>query len=311
MVRQAHHERGELAPFGTSAGSVQALSLSKAAAEVIRRSLNRVISMDTLGDLLELLYGARDRFSTLRATVRTWRHVDRANEAMNRWAAQQPRGSVAVLGVSGAHGSEPERPQSIVEEQTSRLWLQKPSRWRHETDLAHGGTQVKIMDGDLWWVYDPRNGARTNEMADQPERMRTGIGHALTLMLDPSVIIPGLSMEPLGRRVHAGRDAVAVRGLPRPLHTERAGPELWPGADEYELLVDAERGVLLRHAAGMDGEEFAGNEITSVVFDEVLLDDVFTFTPPPGVKVRAVRPSRIPGRRGGLTSKLPWKRWAR
>ena len=65
---------------------------------------------------------------------------------------------------------------------------------------------------------------------------------------------------------------------------------LWPGADEYDLLVDADRGILLRSVARLGGVAFAGNEFLDVTFDEDLPPDLFTFRPPAGVKLRRVSP---------------------
>jgi hypothetical protein len=54
------------------------------------------------------------------------------------------------------------------------------------------------------------------------------------------------------------------------------------GADEYELEVDAERGVVLRVAARYEGKEFSIIEAEEVVFDEVLAADTFVFVSPDG-----------------------------
>jgi hypothetical protein len=55
---------------------------------------------------------------------------------------------------------------------------------------------------------------------------------------------------------------------------------LWLSADECDLLVDAERGVILRATVSMDGAAFAGTELVRVVFDEAISDRVFTSSGP-------------------------------
>jgi hypothetical protein len=58
---------------------------------------------------------------------------------------------------------------------------------------------------------------------------------------------------------------------PDPLH--------W-GADEYEVVVDTERGVLLRCASRLGGKDFDALEVEEIYFDEHLGEDVFTSREP-------------------------------
>ena len=55
---------------------------------------------------------------------------------------------------------------------------------------------------------------------------------------------------------------------------------LWWGADDYELVIDAERGVLLRLASRFGGRAFDVTEILDIDFDEALPDDTFTLQLP-------------------------------
>ena len=48
------------------------------------------------------------------------------------------------------------------------------------------------------------------------------------------------------------------------------------GADEYEVLVDAERGVLLRCASRLGGEDFDALEVEEIRFDERFREEMFT-----------------------------------
>ena len=51
-------------------------------------------------------------------------------------------------------------------------------------------------------------------------------------------------------------------------------PLCW-GADEYEVVVDAERGVLIRCASRLRGEDFDALEVEEIHFDEPLGAEVF------------------------------------
>lgn len=269
--------------------------------------------MDTVGDVLTLLYTARQRLSSIQVTVRTRHDVARAREAHDRWTAQipwtaqqspesvamltevdddwplsspppigwvsrlwaalhrrpvrWPAGTISVPTSPG--GKQP--PLSAYVEWESRLWMQSPSRWRYEGGPWGSPHSTIVRD-------EPSE--RSPDPPDFPDPM-------LTYMLDPVGIIPELWLEPLGRGVQAGREGIRVRGLPRIGPMEDARLEmgdispsvLWLGADEYDVLVDAEHGVLLRCAASMDGEEFNRTEIVSVVFDGPIPDSLLSSSP--------------------------------
>jgi hypothetical protein len=52
------------------------------------------------------------------------------------------------------------------------------------------------------------------------------------------------------------------------------------GADEYEVVVDIERGVLLRCASRLGGEDFDVLEVEEIHFDERFDDDTFSSRQP-------------------------------
>jgi len=47
------------------------------------------------------------------------------------------------------------------------------------------------------------------------------------------------------------------------------------GADEYEVLVDADRGVLLRTASRLDGGDIDALEVEEIHYDEPFAQAVF------------------------------------
>jgi hypothetical protein len=61
---------------------------------------------------------------------------------------------------------------------------------------------------------------------------------------------------------------------------------LAPGADEYMLLIDAERGTLLRVGALLGGEEFAFTNVEEVAFDKEVPSERFVLELSPGERVR-------------------------
>ena len=74
----------------------------------------------------------------------------------------------------------------------------------------------------------------------------------------------------------AGRDAVRLLGVPGAEWDRGWDPDpLSWGADEYEVVVDAERGVLLRCASRLRGENFDALEVEEIHFDEQFSEEEF------------------------------------
>lgn len=92
-----------------------------------------------------------------------------------------------------------------------------------------------------------------------------------------------------------GREAVRLVCVMRKDWDHDPDP-LWWGADEYELPVDVERGVVLRVASRLRGEEIDSLEAEEIYFDEPFPEDVFT-SPRPlpwrGSSTPPDNPSRI------------------
>ena len=62
-------------------------------------------------------------------------------------------------------------------------------------------------------------------------------------------------------------------------------------AAAFELLVDAQRGTLLRFAIIENGAEAFGQEVTDIEFDAPIPDAMFSFDPPPETEVQVALPS--------------------
>jgi outer membrane lipoprotein-sorting protein len=238
----------------------------------------------TLGDLLELLHGAYERFETVRLVAHDWQHFARSGRASKRFAAQSAGTSYATIGFTREAAPE-------TSEGTVRLWFEKPHRVREEREGDLRGAVLGVRDGERWWMYSPESGARSNE---DDLSFGSGVGQQYEHFLDPSGLIPGLTFEPLDETIVAGRRALRVFARPRGGKSDSPHQvlRLGVGADEYELAVDVERGVLLRALARVDGEEFSVHEVTEIAFDESFAPETFVFVPPAGEVIRGVRASR-------------------
>lgn len=236
-----------------------------------------------LGDLLVLMLNAHRSFDTLQAELRVWRHTERSAEAFRR--QREGRRGTSQLVSFGAGPSDPEPPES---EDRLRIWLARPDRRREEWAGAVGGVRTEhtlVEVGASWWSLD-EHGAHSNN--GDPEMLHgSRIDAAL---LDPAQLLACRDLELAGRARQAGRDAIRVLSRPSPRDaflpdTFRPLDDAWP----RELLVDAERGVLLRSISLLDGEPFALTEVVGIVFDEPIPEERFVFEPPAGVSVRDVR----------------------
>ena len=84
-----------------------------------------------------------------------------------------------------------------------------------------------------------------------------------------------------GPLASAGREAVRLRGVPGEEWDWGWDPDpLSWGADEYEVVVDAERGVLLLCASRLRGEGFDSLEVEEIYFDERFPEDTFSSRQP-------------------------------
>jgi outer membrane lipoprotein-sorting protein len=249
--------------------------------------------MGELGEVLELLYGARLRFRTARGTV-AYRHSNAlVHEAGRRWAERSRNRSRQVMFAYAS--SSGEQPPDLREERT-RFWWQAPERLREEVETAPHGPRTVVLDGELWWLWTPDHGAISNVDLPPEERAshRAGGGERFRPLLDPSGLLAALEFV----SVDGSGERIVVRARLRD-DREEGGARLYlpvvGGADEYVLEVERTSGVVRRFAAFLDGREAAVTELTELALDEELPDETFTFRPPPGVEV--LPPESYPPRR--------------
>jgi outer membrane lipoprotein-sorting protein len=245
-----------------------------------------------LGDLLELLHGARGRVATVRAVVRIWQDPIQAQEAFRRHV--EASGGTTVTWYAGdGQGDVPAEIETEV-----RFWLNPPDLVREERDDPHGSS-VGVRRGATWWQSDDTSGATTN---DGDPHFQSGIGDTAEQLLNPAWMISGLDVDDIARGRWAGRPTVSVRAVPRVASgVEPGGPpgsHTW-GADELRLEVDARRGTLLRVESRFAGRPIAVPEVVEIAFDETFDDALFTFEAPPGEHVvsaaeRFARPEYLP-----------------
>lgn len=162
-------------------------------------------------------------------------------------------------------------------ETTARIWIGETGCVREERDVVPNGGEV------------------------------LGSGDTLAVLFDPSRLIPSFDFDVLEMCTYRERAAIRVRAKPR--ETGPTPTELDPWADDHELIVDVERGVLLRVGAFTGGEEFAAVDVLEIAFDEVFADDIFLS--PEGETARSL--GEPPGRMLSLEDAVreaPFPVWA-
>jgi hypothetical protein len=219
-------------------------------------------------EVVALLRKPEARCRTLQVVGREWRRHGLLNEAF--LAATRP-GALVIKAVRVSGEPEPEEG-----EEPWKLWAQVPDLLRAE--FAVGIETVRAwFRGGTWWSWSPSQGARTNEGREDRGHGK-GPGE---IMVCPARIAHVLEFEVLG----------AVRLLSRFAYQVRARPftrgdfdlhRLGSGADEYEIVIDAERGFLLRAEARLGGQAFRVLEMTEVAVDGDIPARVFTPEAPEG-----------------------------
>ncbi len=248
--------------------------------------------------LRELLAHARESFETVSLE---WLAEYDAALLQRAWEVSVPdlqvrlrEGSAAPLRAAGEHevnedGGRVSHPW--------RVWWRRPSCWRDDLVAPDGGTVVSIACGETALSYVSR--LSTVYMGGQPSRASRGSIFRRNRKMDfpaPTVadrlahvppLLPwfgqdGWEITEMGECTLAGRDGVRLRAI----RLDPAAPEgFWEYVDHYEVVVDQERGVVLRCAALVGGEEAGTFSIQFMRFHEPIPDQVFAFEPPEGTRI--------------------------
>ena len=245
---------------------------------------NALLDPADLGALLLVLHGADAPKGRVEVTYRVWRHQARSHAAFIADAEEQKRQGASIRSFGIGEGRL--RPSEV--EETVRIW-RDGERCRVE---RHGGPRdgyYAVSDGPLWWMWDERNGAHSNQ--DDPS-VGSGVGEELQIMLNPVPLMSALRFAPTGSSEVAGRPTISARGTPRPQDTRHGPPpfalhELGTGADFYELEVDRQLGGLLAVTAVRDKQPFHRITTLAAAFDRPIPDEMFRFQAPAGEQIQS------------------------
>jgi hypothetical protein len=242
---------------------------------------------DDFRELSALLFGAGERYRSVRAAVRHRRRGDLATEAINRYVEYGFRNNILTNFDPPYH--EPRYRECGDLDEISLLWHVRPNRWRQETDLSDGSGMVyRVVDGaGPWWFFKPPEWADcspTNDGEFSPDGKLSGL-------LDPYELrYNELNYRILGTRTFGHGNNVEVRESVE-VRAEAVSWDYAPlepfgeGADDYLLSVDAQIGIILRLASRLRGEDYDIFEVSEIAFDEVFAEGTFRLDLP-GVQFR-------------------------
>lgn len=194
--------------------------------------------------MLELMFGAKERYRTTRAN-----HPRVAGRENRRRGAR----TVHCEAYRRSFGHEPydrmlprREPEDF--ERVWRVGHERPDRWPQEVELPDGsGTEYRVIDSRSFWSYSPRDGAHAAATASGT----FGPEFEIAYVFDPDSGAPDLSYLEM-RAVVSGTQGERRSGWKPTMPGEweyAPEPMWWWGADDYELVVDAERGTILRLTA--------------------------------------------------------------
>lgn len=239
-----------------------------------------VACMTARGDLMELVCHAFCRTPPLSASVRSWFHLVRLQQA-----EQDVCGSGAT---GGACGFAPPAgdPNDRVIEATDRLMVAtQQGSYRLERD--HGGrAAVHVSDGVTTWL--PTFSGVFHTGPSDPD------GFPARNLLDPSWLA-GYEWDTPSPAIHNDWDIVVMhaRMAEAPLSASggvnrdtRSVIRQRPPA-EVDVLIDAEYGFLHRMTGLIDSQPFVVEELLDVVLDPPLDVSAFRVDPP---RIRVIDP---------------------
>jgi hypothetical protein len=253
-------------------------------------------------EVLELISSAPERYDTVRAALR-YRGDGPTKKEIRERIVRTEAGRRA-FGISPREASERAlRPINHPEPDgpfgwRCRAWHADEYHWRLEADRPDGGVNILASDGRTpsglpsdgprymgrFWRHRVGGGS----CEDEPRWFDLANDHYWTFYALRTDEICGISHElrPLdftveGPLMWAGREAVRLVGVPGEGWDWEWDPDpLYWGADEYEVVVDAERGVLLRCASRLGGKDFDALEVEEIHFDERFPEDTFASREP-------------------------------
>jgi hypothetical protein len=225
----------------------------------------------TEDDLRDVILSSDERWSSLTAAGNSWQDRIGMRHALASRRGRFAGATPAVAPPPLAQGTR---------EQPWRLWRGGSALLR--TEFTIGREYVTVVgQGPRWWRTSPTLGSTSGSGAGRPLSLLVG---PVAVLLSAPNIITRVDIAALSETTALGRPALRARVVPaddRP-RTRLALRAAGAGADEYELIVDRERGVLLSITAFFQTMPFQSLEVAQIDYDVSLDPSLFTPESPSG-----------------------------
>jgi hypothetical protein len=227
---------------------------------------------ETIDQILELLLSSASRWDTLQATGREWRNSRILADAW-RAGSERKRASAAPGSFQTGHAYS-SKPKPEVSEEGWTLWLAPP--WKRAHFMIGSDVVDVVVHDERWWSNSH------GESRSSVGRHGLGWGENLVRTSD---FVELLDFVEATEETHIGRPAMDVWATMR--HDERRrGPGLHGlilgDADRVRLIIDCERGVILRTEAWFQESLYRILEISEVQYDLNFGPEIFHIDPLPG-----------------------------
>ncbi len=223
--------------------------------------------MTSPDEVRELIASADERWETLEVEGRTWQDRIAAREAAV--AMRQERGAQTPLRSQRGGAALPQGQR----EQSWHLWRGGDVLVRSEYLIGRELVTV-VGQGPRWWRWSPTLGPTTGGGVGRPVRLMLG---PAGLLLNIKAVIEQVEFSEVREATAVKRPALRFRATPNATRPRGrlALREAGTGAEEYEITVDAERGVLLALSALHGGSPFVQMDVGRVVYDAPLAPSLF------------------------------------
>ena len=172
-------------------------------------------------------------------------------------------------------------PIALGDEVTGRLTVAPARRFREELTDESGETAITGCDGDRVWLVSPRVSASETTAGDGPgARVRRSyaggsLGPPFRRLLSPAWLLSGFGLRIEGAVTAASREAWHVVAVPEGRRSMPLGPQ------RFDLIVDAQLGILLRCEAFVRGLPLSLEQLDAVRIQPPEAADDSLFARPP------------------------------
>lgn len=169
----------------------------------------------------------------------------------------------------------------------SRVWWQKPDRFREESGKSEQLKSVLVLNQGRSLMTYPQarrffkkatpTGSNSFFVPERDSSLSTEEYAYRYAMLYPAFLLASHDFQFVELTEHLGREALRVYAIYRTGADVCAQESFfWESPYQYELLVDRERGILLEYALRKDEQIVAVASVKDIVIDEPFDDSLFS-----------------------------------